>query len=80
MKVVAIALVLLIGAALAGERAEALGRVQTTDWYSRGIIRQQTINGMVGRHKSKHYRTRKKRKAHATPRRTTAKSKTVAKS
>jgi len=79
MRLAAIALVLFIGAALAGDRAEALGRAQT-DWYSRGIIRQQTINGMTGRHKSKQYRTRKKRKAHATPHRTTAKSKTVAKS
>jgi hypothetical protein len=72
MRVVAIALVLLMSAALSGE---ALGRAQT-DWYSRGIIRQQTINGMT---KKKQSPRRKKRKAHATSHRTTTKPKSVAK-
>jgi len=79
MKSTAIALVLLMSAALSGETLEALGREQT-DWYSRGIIRQQTINVMTAQQKRKQYQRKKKRKPHATPHRTTSKSKTVAKS
>ena len=73
MRLVAIALVLLMSAALSGERSQVLGRVQT-DWYSRGIIRHQTINGMT---KKKQSPRRKRRKAHATPRRTTTKTPTT---
>ena len=73
MRFAAIALVLLMSAALSGESTQALGRAQT-DWYSRGIIRQQTINGMT---KKKQSPRRKKRKAHATPHRTTTKTPTT---
>jgi hypothetical protein len=79
MKCWAIALVLLMSAALSGEVFETQGRAQT-DWYSRGIIRQQTINGMTPKQKNRKYRNRKKRKAHSTTHRSTPKSKNVAKS
>ena len=64
MRFAAIALVLFIGPALPGERFEAWGRNQT-DWYSRGIVRQQTINVMSARQKKEQYLKRRKRKAHA---------------
>lgn len=77
MKLVAIALVLFFGAALSGEGFEALGNAQT-DWYSRGIVRQQTIRVGTARQKRKQYLKRKKRKA--VIRHRTTKSPSVAKS
>ena len=68
MRLAAIALMLFMSAAVPGERFEALGRHQT-DWYSRGIIRGQTINVMSAHQKRKQYLKRKKRQARTIPHR-----------
>ena len=65
LKVPAIALMLFMSAVVPLEGVEALSREQT-DWYSRGIVRQQTINGMTARPKKQQQPKRKKRKAHRT--------------
>jgi len=67
MKTAAIALALLMSVVLLGEGFEASGRTQT-DWYSRGIIRQQTIN-LNAHQKKQQTIKRKRRKAHPAPRR-----------
>jgi hypothetical protein len=68
MRLGTIALLLLMSAGVPGEGFEALGRHQT-DWYSRGIIRGQTINVITAQQKKQQYLKRKKRKARAIPHR-----------
>lgn len=65
MKVATIVLVLFISGALSAEGFAAPGRPQT-DWYSRGIVRHQTIKLMTARQKRKQYLQRKRRKPPAT--------------
>ena len=71
MKFAAIVLVLFTSLTLLGEGSEALGRAQT-DWYSRGIIRQQTINATTHQKKQKAQK-KKQRKARTTRHRTSTK-------
>jgi hypothetical protein len=61
----AIVLVLLMSPIIPTERFESLGRDQT-DWYSRGIIRGQTIRLTTTRQKRQQYLKRRKRKVHAS--------------
>ena len=65
MKVASIALVLFMSGGLPTEEFAAPGRPQT-DWYSRSIIRHQTIKLMNARQKRKQYQSRKRRKPYAT--------------
>ena len=65
MKLAAIILMLLMSGGLPAEEFAAHGGPQT-DWYSRGIVRQQTIKGMTARQKRKQYQMRKRRKPPAT--------------
>ena len=37
---------------------------QAGDWYSRGLIRQQTINGQSVKHRRRAYEARQRKKAH----------------
>ena len=68
MKLTATALVLL-SLALPEVGFAAASREQT-DWYSRGIIRQQTIK-LTARKKRQQYLKRKKRRAHTVRHRAT---------
>ena len=67
MKFAAIALMLFMSLVIPGELFEA--SAEQTDWYSRGIVRQQTINVMTARQKRQQYLKRKKRKARTKPHR-----------
>lgn len=69
MKFAATALVLLFSLALPEAGFAASAREQT-DWYSRGIIRQQTIK-LTARKKKQQYLKRKKRRAHTVRHRAT---------
>ena len=70
MKLAATALVLLFSLALPEVRFAATAREQT-DWYSRGIIRHQTIKMTTARKKRQQYLKKKKRRAHTVRHRAT---------
>ena len=67
LKPAAIALVLFMSAAFPEQRVEAFEH--QTDWYSRGIVRRQTINVMTAQQKRQKHSKRKKRKANGIPHR-----------
>lgn len=77
MKLAATALVLLFIPGLPEGGNAATAREQT-DWYSRGIIRQQTIKTTTARKKRKPSSKKKKRRAHSTRHRAGTKSPGVA--
>jgi hypothetical protein len=76
MKLAATALVLLFSLGLPEGAYAATAREQT-DWYSRGIIRQQTIRTKTTRKKQPQHSKRKKRQAHTTPHRANSKPASV---
>jgi ribosomal protein S30 len=77
MKFALIAMGLLISLALPEVGFAAPAREQT-DWYSRGIIRQQTIK-LSARKKKQQYLRRKKRRAHTVRHRASTKPASVVK-
>jgi len=66
MKSTAIALTLFVSLLVPAEGFEASGSPQT-DWYSRGIVRQQTIK-LTTKQKKQQKAKRKRRRAHTAPR------------
>jgi hypothetical protein len=78
MKLAATALVLLFSLALP-EAGFATTTGEQTDWYSRGIIRHQTIKMKTAQKKRQQYLKRKKRRAHTVRHRVVTKPANVVK-